>query len=199
MDIHASHRDRVAQCGFNATLTTIRGLFATTGSRSRSKLRSCRHAAVLNDARNGEGQRHVAIDGKTLRRSFNNFLDRRAATYSAPLLPIKARVLVSSRLRRKSPMKSRRVQTCSPRLRCRCHALSKKAFEQADAASVHLIAQVKANQPALHKSLSPHCATPQHPSIAPPTADKKRRCRDEARTVEVFAPGGSLADTEWDS
>src|ERR1700757_3055231 len=28
---------------------------------------------------NGEGQRHVAIDGKTLRRSFDNFLDRRAA------------------------------------------------------------------------------------------------------------------------
>ena len=43
----------------------------------RSKLR--RHAAVLNDATNGEGQRHVAIDGKTLRGSFDNFLDRRAA------------------------------------------------------------------------------------------------------------------------
>jgi hypothetical protein len=28
----------------------------------------CRlHAAVLNDATNGEGQRHMAIDGKTLR------------------------------------------------------------------------------------------------------------------------------------
>ena len=26
-----------------------------------------------------EGRRHVAIDGKTLRRSFDNFLDRRAA------------------------------------------------------------------------------------------------------------------------
>ena len=38
-----------------------------------------RHAAVLNDVTNGEGQRHVAIDAKTLRRSFDNFLDRRAA------------------------------------------------------------------------------------------------------------------------
>jgi hypothetical protein len=36
-----------------------------------------RHAARLNDATSGE--RHVAIDGKTLRRSFDNFLDRRAA------------------------------------------------------------------------------------------------------------------------
>ena len=34
---------------------------------------------MLNHATNGEGQRHVAINGKTLRRSFDNFLDRRAA------------------------------------------------------------------------------------------------------------------------
>ncbi len=38
-----------------------------------------RHAAVLNDASQIEGQRHVAIDGKALRRSFDNFHDRRAA------------------------------------------------------------------------------------------------------------------------
>jgi hypothetical protein len=38
-----------------------------------------RHAAILNDAAEIPGQRHVAIDGKTLRRSFDNFLDRRAA------------------------------------------------------------------------------------------------------------------------
>ena len=38
-----------------------------------------RHAAILNDAAEIQGRRHVAIDGKTLRRSFDNFLDRRAA------------------------------------------------------------------------------------------------------------------------
>ena len=38
-----------------------------------------RHAAVLNVSTNGVGQRHVAIAGETLRRSFDNFLDRRAA------------------------------------------------------------------------------------------------------------------------
>jgi len=75
--------------------------------------------------------------------------------------------------------------------------LSKKAFEQAAATGVHLIAQVKANQPALHHAIAALC------DIAAPldstqTADKKRRCRDETRTVEVFAPGDSLADTEWD-
>ena len=64
------------------------------------------------------------------------------------------------------------------------------------AASVHLIAQVKANQPALHHAIVALCDTAA-PVDSTQTADKKRRCRDETRTVEVFAPGGSLADTEW--
>jgi hypothetical protein len=75
--------------------------------------------------------------------------------------------------------------------------LSKKAFEQAAAASVHLIAQVKANQPALHHAIVALCGTAA-PVDSTQTADKKRRCRDETRTVEVFAPGGSLSDTEFD-
>ena len=75
--------------------------------------------------------------------------------------------------------------------------MSKKAFEHAAAGNVHLIAQVKANQPALHHAIAELCNT-----VAPldtnQTTDKKRRSRDETRTVEVFAPGNSLADTEWD-
>jgi hypothetical protein len=64
-------------------------------------------------------------------------------------------------------------------------------------ANIHLIAQVKANQPALHHAVAELCNT-----VAPldtnQTTDKKRRSRDETRMVEVFAPGNSLADTEWD-
>jgi hypothetical protein len=48
---------------------------------------------MLNDATNGEGQRHVAIDGKTLRRSFDNFLDRRAAHILSAFASDKALVL----------------------------------------------------------------------------------------------------------
>ena len=66
----------------------------------------------------------------------------------------------------------------------------KKAFEQAAAASVHLIAQVKANQPALHNATA--ALDTAAPADSTQTADKKRRCRDETRTVEVFAPGGQL-------
>ena len=75
--------------------------------------------------------------------------------------------------------------------------MSEKAFEQAAATGVHLIAQVKANQPALHHAIGALCDTAA-PVDSTQTVDKKRRCRDESRTVEVFVPGGSLADTEWD-
>ena len=37
------------------------------------------HAAPLNSAAARDGRRHVGIDGKALRRSFDNFVDRRAA------------------------------------------------------------------------------------------------------------------------
>ena len=75
--------------------------------------------------------------------------------------------------------------------------MSKKAFEQAAATGTHLIAQVKANQPALHHTITALCDTAA-PLDSIQTIDKKRRCRDETRTVEVFAADGSLADTEWD-
>jgi len=69
-------------------------------------------------------------------------------------------------------------------------------FEQAAAAGLHLIAQVKANQPALHHAIATLCDTAA-PLESIQTADKTRRSRDETRTVEVFTPGDSLADTEW--
>ena len=75
--------------------------------------------------------------------------------------------------------------------------MSKKAFEHAAAGGVHLIAQVKANQPALHQAAAELCNTAA-PLDCIQTTDKKRRSRDETRMVEVFAPGNSLADTEWD-
>ena len=58
--------------------TTIRGILRQLDPASVEAVFR-RHAAILNDAAEIQGQRHVAIDGKTLRRSFDNFLDRRAA------------------------------------------------------------------------------------------------------------------------
>jgi hypothetical protein len=95
--------------------TTIRGILRQLDPAS-VEAAFRRHAAVLNDATNGEGQRHVAIDGKTLRRSFDNFLDRRAAHILRPSLLTRLwcwRISTAT----KSPMKSRRSRLCSARLR----------------------------------------------------------------------------------
>ena len=72
----------------------------------------------------------------------------------------------------------------------------KKTFEQVAAAGAHVIAQVKANQPTLHQRIAELCQRTA-PLDQTRTADQKRRSRDESRVVEVFAPGTSLADTEW--
>ncbi len=58
--------------------TTIRGVLQQLDPLSVEAVFR-RHAAALNDAATAGDHRHVAIDGKTLRRSFDNFLDRRAA------------------------------------------------------------------------------------------------------------------------
>jgi hypothetical protein len=48
----------------------------------------------------------------------------------------------------------------------------------------------KANQPALHHAVAALCDTAA-PVDSVQTADKKRRCRDETRTVEVFVPSAA--------
>ena len=56
--------------------TTIRGILRQLDAASVEAVFR-RHAAALNATT--QGQRHVAIDGKALRHSFDNFHDRRAA------------------------------------------------------------------------------------------------------------------------
>jgi DDE_Tnp_1-associated len=58
--------------------TTIRGILRQLDPASVEEAFR-RHAATLHDASKIDGQRHVAIDGKALRHSFDNFHDRRAA------------------------------------------------------------------------------------------------------------------------
>jgi hypothetical protein len=58
--------------------TTIRGILRQLDPTSVEAVFR-QHAAVLHAAVKLDGQPHVAIDGKALRRSFDNFHDRRAA------------------------------------------------------------------------------------------------------------------------
>jgi predicted transposase YbfD/YdcC len=72
----------------------------------------------------------------------------------------------------------------------------KKTFEEAAAAGALLIAQVKDNQPTLHKHVEQVCQS-KAPVDQDTSRDANRRSRDEARLVEVFDPDAALADTEW--
>jgi predicted transposase YbfD/YdcC len=71
----------------------------------------------------------------------------------------------------------------------------KKTFEVAAEANLALIVQVKDNQPSLHKRIQDLSNT-----TAPPGSARSRdhgRNRDDSRTVSVFDPADTLADTDW--
>jgi predicted transposase YbfD/YdcC len=71
----------------------------------------------------------------------------------------------------------------------------KKTFEVAAEANLALIVQVKDNQPSLHERIQDLSNT-----TAPLGSAHSRdhgRNRDESRTVSVFDPADTLADTDW--
>jgi hypothetical protein len=77
----------------------------------------------------------------------------------------------------------------------RCAALPKKHFEVAATADLALIVGVKDNQPTLHQRVQEVSATTA-PLGSAHSRDKGRN-RDERRTVAVFDPTDTLADTDW--
>ena len=75
--------------------------------------------------------------------------------------------------------------------------MPKKHFEVAAEANIALIVQVKDNQPSLHERIRDLANT-----AAPLGSTRSRdrgRNRDECRTVGVFDPADTLADTDWHS
>ena len=75
----------------------------------------------------------------------------------------------------------------------RCTA--KKTFETATQASIALIVGVKDNQPTLHQQVQEVSATTA--PLGSAQSHDKGRNRDERRTVTVFEPANTLADTDW--
>jgi hypothetical protein len=138
-----------------------------------------RHAAMLSDATSGDGRRHVAIDGKTLRAKLRQ-LSRPPRYHILSAVASDTALMLAQLDCDEKSNEIPAVQTSSARLRwtvpwsLSMPCIVEKAFEQAAGANVHLIAQVKANQPALHRAINELCDT-----------------------AEVFAPGDSLADTEY--
>jgi hypothetical protein len=72
----------------------------------------------------------------------------------------------------------------------------KKTFEAAAAANVHLIVQLKDNQPTLRRAVEALCGNAS-PLSGVRTIDAKIRNRHETRAVAVFAPDGAVAGSEW--
>jgi predicted transposase YbfD/YdcC len=73
--------------------------------------------------------------------------------------------------------------------------LPKKHFEIAAEANVALLVQVKDNQPGLHRRIQ-DLANTAAPLGSACSRDRGRN-RDESRTVSVFDPADTLADTDW--
>jgi len=161
-----------------------------------------RHAALLQAARATSGQGCIALDGKTLRGSFDNFRDRAAAQVLSAFATDTALVLAHIDIAEKSneiPAAQKLLAELGladgaivtlDALHCQ-----KKTFEVAAEANIALIVQVKDNQPTLNQK-SQEIATTTAPIDAVGSRTRGRN-RDERRTVTVFDPAEKLASTEW--
>jgi predicted transposase YbfD/YdcC len=163
-----------------------------------------RHAALLEAACAKPGQGSIALDGKTLRGSFDHFNDRSAAQILSAFATDTALVLAHVDIAEKSNeipaaqallaelgIHGDKIVTLDA-LHCQ-----KKHFEVAEQANIGLIVQVKDNQPNLRARIEEISA-----ATEPLGVDRSRgkgRNRDERRIVTVFDPTDKLADTDWHS
>jgi len=160
-----------------------------------------RHAMGLLDGANDLSQRIVALDGKTLRRSFDHFRDRKAAQLLHAFDTQAGLVLGHIDIDEKSneipaaqqllgelPVAHGTVTLDA--LHCQ-----KKTFEAAAQAQAQALVQLKDNQPTLVQMVETACASQQ--PISSDTARNTARNRYETRTVEVFGATHAVAGTEW--
>ena len=161
-----------------------------------------RYAALLQAARATPGQSSIALDGKTLRGSFDKFNDRAAAQMLSAFATDTALVLAHVDIAEKSN-EIPAAQTLLAELGLASGAIvtldalhcQKKHFEVAAAADIALIVGVKDNQPTLHQRVQEVSATTA--PLGSAHSHDKGRNRDERRTVAVFEPANMLAGTAW--
>ena len=142
----------------------------------------------------------VALDGKTLRGSFDAFHDRKAAhvlsAFAAGGQIILGHVAVAEK---SNEIPAAQEMIASLGLQGRVFTLDamhcQKTFAAACSTGNHLLVQLKANQATLFDavySLTAH-STPADAAFSRTIG----RCRQEDRTVDVFPAGEALATTEW--
>jgi predicted transposase YbfD/YdcC len=160
-----------------------------------------RHAMGLLDGAIDLSQRIVALDGKTLRRSFDHFRDRKAAQLLHAFDTQAGLVLAHIDIDEKSneipaaqqlldelPLAHGTVTLDA--LHCQ-----KKTFEAAAQAQAQAVVQLKDNQPTLMQQAETACAA--QPPASTDTSSNIARNRYETRTVEVFGATHAVAGTEW--
>jgi predicted transposase YbfD/YdcC len=178
-------------------VNTLRHLFLALG---RDDLEAAfrRHAYDLS-AQNA--LRTVALDGKTLRGSFDHLTDRKAVHVLSAFASDAALVLAHQELagapdevaavpRLMAELGVTGVLFTADALHCQ-----KDGFAQAAATGNALLVRVKDNQPTLHATLAGLCAA-RCPFDCHETVDRGRHGRQEHRRVEVFDTAG-LLDAPW--
>jgi predicted transposase YbfD/YdcC len=181
-------------------VNTLRSLFLAL---DRDDLESAfrRHARELNGAVQVTGKRTIALDGKTLRGSFDHLNDRAAAHVLSAFASDAALILAHLEVAG-SPGEIAAVPTLITELGLTgvlftADALhcQKDAFTRAAETGNALLVQVKRNQPTLYDRLAGLCAE-HRPFDSHETVDRRRHGRQEHRLVEVFDTAEHL-DAEW--
>jgi predicted transposase YbfD/YdcC len=160
-----------------------------------------RHAQELNGTVRMTGKRTIALDGKTLRGSFDHLNDQKAA-HVLSAFASDAALILAHREVAGAPGEIPAVPTLITELGLTgvlftADALhcQKDAFTRAAETDNALLVQVKQNQPTLHDTLAGLCVR-QQPLDSHETVDRRRHGRQEHRLVEVFDTAGQL-NAEW--
>jgi predicted transposase YbfD/YdcC len=173
-------------------VNTLRSLFLAL---ERDDLEAAfrRHAQELNGTVRMTGKRTVALDGKTLRGSFDHLNDQKAA-HVLSAFASDAALILAHREVAGAPGEIPAVPTLITELGLTdvlftADALhcQKDAFTRAAETDNALLVQVKQNQPTLHDTLAGLCAR-QQPLDSHETVDRRRHGRQEHRLVEVSTP-----------
>ena len=181
-------------------VNTLRHLFLALGD-DNLEAAFRRHACDLNAHSRPEALRTVALDGKTLRGSFDHLTDRRAVHVLSAFASDAALILAHQELagapdeiaavpRLMAERGVTGVLFTADALHCQ-----RESFARAAATGNALLVRVKDNQPTLHAALAGVCADG-CPFDSHETVDRGRHGRQEHRRVEVFDTAGQL-DAPW--
>lgn len=159
-----------------------------------------RHAEGLDHSCGDTPSRFVAIDGKTLRQSFDQFADRKAAHVLSAFGVGHQIILAHAVVDEKSnEIPAVQALIAEMGLSGRVFTLDamhcQKTFERVRESGNEVIVQVKTNQQALLRCLD-HVVATQRP-VAVETSRQRGRNRQEDRRITVYAAGSALERTPW--